>query len=143
MGDFGSPDDEPSFVEGTPEVDLIDELSPLPGEVLIEKRRYSSFLNTDLECVLHTRDINTLIISGYMTSFCCETTARDAHGRDYRVLFVSDANEGPDLTIPDGEVVPHDKVLLNTITALSAGFAEIVTTEEVKNRLAQSYKQRK
>src|SRR5262249_49188809 len=120
--DFSSPDEPRSFVEGTPEIQLVDDLSPARGEVLIQKRRYGSFTNTDLECVLRTRDIHTVIICGYMTSYCCETTAREAHGRDYRVLFVSDANEGPDLVGPDGEGVPHDKVLYNTITALRAGF---------------------
>jgi ureidoacrylate peracid hydrolase len=70
-----------------------------------------------------------------MTSFCCETTARDAHGRDYEVLFVADANEGPDLEDPQGRPVPHDVVLAATTTALGAGFAEIVTSAEVVARL--------
>ena len=70
-----------------------------------------------------------------MTSFCCETTARDAHGRDYEVVFVADANEGPDLEDAAGEPVPHDAVLRNTQTALGAGFAEIVTTTEVLARI--------
>ena len=98
MGDFSDPNGSPSFIEGSPEVELVDELMPRDGEVVIRKRRYSCFQNTELECVLRTRDINTVIVTGYMTSFCCETTARDAHGRDYRVIFVGDGNEGPDLT---------------------------------------------
>jgi hypothetical protein len=43
------------------------------------------------------------------------------------VLFAADANEGPDLKDPDGAPVPHDAVLRHTMTALGAGFAEIVT----------------
>ncbi|MDP2367253.1 cysteine hydrolase family protein [Rhodoferax sp.] len=140
MADFGSPDDEKSFVEGTPEVDLVAELSPVAGEVTVQKRRYSSFAGTDLESVLRTKDINTVIISGYMTSFCCETTARDAHSRDYRVLFLADANEGPDLTNVAGDVVPHDAVLNSTLTALAAGFAEIVTIADLNARLTDKAK---
>lgn len=138
MNDFSDPDDARSFVEGTPEVELIDELSPRKGEPVVQKRRYSSFWNTDLESVLRTRDVNTVIICGYMTSFCSETTARDAHGRDYQVLFVSDANEGPDLEGSDGEPVSHEQVLESTTTALANGFAEIVSTSEVCSRLTGS-----
>lgn len=136
MNDFAGPDDPRSFVDGTPEVDLVPELRPRAGEVIVRKRRYSAFLNTDLECVLRTREVKTLVICGYMTSYCCETTARDGHGRDYRVIFVSDANEGPDLADPSGEAVPHDRVLEHTLTALGAGFADIADSEEVVSRFA-------
>ena len=99
------------------------------------KRRYSSFLGTDLEAILRTAGARAVVICGLMTSFCCETTARDAHGRDYEVLFVADAVEGPDLEDPSGRPVPHDAVLAHTVTALAAGFAEIVATSDVIARL--------
>jgi nicotinamidase-related amidase len=135
MGDFSSAGEEDSFVEGTPRVELIPELHVQPGDVVIVKRRYSAFLGTDLEAVLHTARERAVVICGLMTSFCCETTARDAHGRDYEVLFAADAVEGPDLEDAEGRAVPHDVVLANTVTALGAGFAEIVTTDEVIARL--------
>ena len=135
MGDFSGPDEEDAFVEGTPRVELIPELHRRPEDVVVVKRRYSSFLGTDLEAVLHTAGARAVVICGLMTSFCCETTARDAHGRDYEVLFVSDANEGPDLEDPTGRAVPHDEVLSHTLTALAAGFAEIVTADDVIARL--------
>lgn len=138
MNDFGNPEDGRSFVEGTPEVELIEELHPQDGEPIVTKRRYSSFLNTELECVLRTRGIDAVIISGFMTSFCCETTARDAHGRDYKVLFVNDANEGPDLMNGDGEKVGHDAVLVSTLTALGNGFADIVSTAEIRSTLQKA-----
>lgn len=135
MGDFSAPDGEDSFVEGTPRAELIPELHREPKDVVVVKRRYSSFLGTDLEAILHTAGVRAVVICGLMTSFCCETTARDAHGRDYEVLFVADAVEGPDLEDPSGRPVPHDAVLAHTLTALAAGFAEIVTTSEVIVRL--------
>jgi len=103
--------------------------------VVVVKRRYSAFLGTDLEAVLHTARVRAVVICGLMTSFCCETTARDAHGRDYEVLFAADAVEGPDLEDAEGREVPHDTVLANTVTALGAGFAEMVSTEDVIARL--------
>lgn len=135
MGDFSSPDEEDSFIEGTPRAELISPLHVETEDIVVTKRRYSAFLGTDLEAVLHTARVRAVVICGLMTSFCCETTARDAHGRDYEVLFVRDAVEGPDLEDADGRPVPHDAVLANTLTALAAGFAEIVTTNEVISRL--------
>jgi len=135
MGDFAGADEEDSFVEGTPRIELVDGLHVRDDNVRIVKRRYSAFLGTDLEAVLRTARVRSVVICGLMTSFCCETTARDAHGRDYEVLFVADANEGPDLEDPSGRPVPHDEVLRNTMTALGAGFAEIVAADEVIGRL--------
>jgi nicotinamidase-related amidase len=135
MGDFSAADEEDSFVEGTPRVEFIPELHVQAGDVVVTKRRYSAFLGTDLEAVLHTAGTRAVVICGLMTSFCCETTARDAHGRDYEVLFAADAVEGPDLEDAEGRAVPHDTVLANTVTALRAGFAEIVTADDVIARL--------
>ena len=135
MADFGGSDEESSFVEGTPRVELLAELHAGPADPVVVKRRYSAFRGTDLEAILHTAGVRAVVICGLMTSFCCETTARDAHGRDYEVLFAADANEGPDLQDPDGVPVSHDAVLHHTMTALGAGFAEIVTTDEVLSRL--------
>jgi ureidoacrylate peracid hydrolase len=135
MGDFSGAGEEDSFVEGTPRVEFIPELHAEPHDVVVVKRRYSAFRGTDLEAVLHTARTRAVVICGLMTSFCCETTARDAHGRDYEVLFAADAVEGPDLEDGDGREVPHDVVLANTVTALGAGFAEIVSTEDVIARL--------
>ena len=135
MGDFAAADEEESFVEGTPRVELVDGLHVHDDDVRVVKRRYSAFLGTDLEAVLRTAAVRSVVVCGLMTSFCCETTARDAHGRDYEVLFVTDANEGPDLEDPSGRPVPHDQVLRNTTTALGAGFAEILTADEVVQRL--------
>ena len=138
MGDFSAPDEEDSFVAGTPRVELIPELRVRPDDIVVVKRRYSSFLGTDLEAILHTAASRAVVVCGLMTSFCCETTARDAHGRDYEVLFVADANEGPDLEDAEGAAVPHDVVLAATTTALGAGFAEIVTSTEVVARLGST-----
>ena len=88
-------------------MELIPELHADPHDVVVVKRRYSAFLGTDLEAVLHTAGVRALVICGLMTSFCCETTARDAHGRDYEVLFAADAVEGPDLEDAEGRVVPQ------------------------------------
>ena len=60
----------------------------------MKKLRFSAFYNTDLESILRNikgrRSIDTVIICGTVTNICCESTARDAFERDYRVVFGSD-----------------------------------------------------
>lgn len=80
---------------GTDGVEIVDALAPRPGEILIDKHRYDAFHNTRLDSVLRSirglNAIDTVIITGTLTEVCCESTARSAFMRDYRVAFVSDA----------------------------------------------------
>jgi isochorismate hydrolase len=76
---------------GTPEWEIIKEVSPREKDVLIDKNRYSAFFNTDLDRILKEAGVEQVIITGVMTNCCCETTARDAFMHDYRVFFISDA----------------------------------------------------
>lgn len=136
MGDFAGPDEGESFVAGTPRVELLAELGVGESDIVVRKCRYNSFHGTDLDSILRTLGVRAVVISGLMTSFCCETTARDAHARDYEVLFISDANAGPDLQRVDGTPLPHADVLQNTMAALAAGFAEIVSTDDLTARIS-------
>jgi nicotinamidase-related amidase len=54
------------------------------------KNRASAFHGTDLELILRSRGIDAVIITGIATNVCCETTAREAAVRDFRVFFLSD-----------------------------------------------------
>jgi nicotinamidase-related amidase len=64
-------------------------INPLDNEPVIDKTRYSAFPGTSLDEILKYRKIEDLINTGVMTNCCCETTARDAFMKDYRVFFVS------------------------------------------------------
>jgi len=125
MGDF---DDTPSFVAGTPGVEIVPPLAPRDDEPVVDKTRYSAFVNTRLESILKTWGVDTVLITGLMTQYCSVTTARHAHDLDYRVIFVADANAGPDL--PDlgfGEV-PHADALRVIATSLAGGIADVTDT---------------
>jgi nicotinamidase-related amidase len=61
-----------------------------PRDVVLEKPRFGAFQGTDLELILRSKDINHVIIGGIATNVCCETTAREATARDFRVSFLSD-----------------------------------------------------
>jgi len=135
MGDFSAVDEEDSFLEGTPRVAFHRGLSVPESPIVVTKTRYDSFWGTDLEGILRTLGIQTVVLVGYMTSFCCDTTARSAQSRDYQTIFVVDAVGGPDLERLDGSVYPSAQVLDDVAAALAAGLAEVLSTEEVVGRI--------
>jgi ureidoacrylate peracid hydrolase len=98
------------LIEGTWNTDIVPELAPQPGDLLVSKHRYSGFFQTELDDVLRERQIKTLIFVGWTTSVCVESTLRDAFFRDYRCLILSDCTAevvGSDLLRPN-----HDASLL-------------------------------
>lgn len=91
---------ETGMREGSAGVEIVPELLPLAHETVITKHRYDAFYNTRLDTVLRNirgpGEVDTVIIIGTVTNICCESTARSAFMRDYKVAFVSDANGGLD-----------------------------------------------
>ncbi len=82
-------------VRGTKGYDLVDELLPFgPGDYLIEKPRYSTFIGTDLDLILRSHQTDTLIITGVCTNICVHYNFVDAHQRDYRVRVVEECVAG-------------------------------------------------
>jgi nicotinamidase-related amidase len=63
-----------------------------PREYRIIKHKFDAFFETDLDAILRYHNIDTVIITGTATNACCESTARSAFMRDYKVVFPSDAN---------------------------------------------------
>src|SRR3954452_10627423 len=127
-GRMGDLDDTPSFVAGTRGVELIPELDPRPEEPVVDKTRYSAFVNTRLESILKTWGADTLLVTGLMTQYCSVTTARHAHDLDYRVIFLADANAGPDLPDLGSGAVPHADKPVVIATSLAAGIADVSDT---------------
>src|SRR5947207_379556 len=62
-------------------------------DVVVEKPRFGAFYGTDLEAILRSHGVDTVIISGIATDVCCDTTAREANSRDFRVLFLIDVTD--------------------------------------------------
>lgn len=76
--------------EGTPGADF-HRLRPAPGDLTVEKTRYSCFVGTGLEAMLRARGIDTIVAAGLTTDCCVDSTVRDAFHRDFHVVVAADA----------------------------------------------------
>ncbi|HTK91836.1 MAG TPA: cysteine hydrolase [Verrucomicrobiae bacterium] len=74
---------------------IVDELGPQASDVVLYKTRYSGFYGTDLDTVLRGRGVRSLVVTGWTTSVCVESTIRDAFFRDYRCILVEDCAAEP------------------------------------------------
>lgn len=107
------------IIGGTEDWKFLPEINIGSNDTVLPKKRYSAFFKTDLDTTLRSRGIQDLIISGVMTNLCCETTARDAFMRDYRVFFLI-----------DGTATGRSELHLATLKNLGFGFAYLITCEE-------------
>lgn len=82
----------PGLREGTPGVQVVDELAPGPEDFVFAKRRVDAFFGTPLEIYLRARRISTLVIGGFATNITVESTGRSARDRDFNVIFLKDCS---------------------------------------------------
>lgn len=118
------------YTEGNQSAEFHDDLEVGDNDIVLNKPRYGAFHGTDLELILRSRGIDTVIISGIATNICCETTAREAAQRDFRVIFLSD---GTATTEMNG--VPADDLQRATCASLGMVFAKIATVEQITTSL--------
>lgn len=114
---------------GTRENEILDELKPLPGELVIRKTTVSAFTSTGIDVTLRAMGINTLLFAGVSTNMCVDTTARDAADRGYQCLLVEDCcgaakmayHEAAIITFQRlfGRVASCDEVMAELSAALS------------------------
>jgi len=101
-----------------------------PRDILLDKPRFGAFHATDLELILRSRGIDTVIVSGIATNICCETTAREAMVRDFHVFFLSDGTAT--LGMGDASAAELQKATLATLGFL---FAQVLTVDEMIRRI--------
>ena len=109
-----------SIMYGTKDWELIKALHPENNDAILDKNRYNAFHGTGLDESLKSIKVEELIITGVLTNCCCETTARDAFIRDYRVFFVGDAT-----------ATVNEELHLASLNNLAFGFSHIVSTDQV------------
>lgn len=81
----------PFAVAGSEGVRIIDELNPLPGEYIVEKVRMSAFLGTELDLMLRTLGVTSVVVAGVQTPNCIRTTVFDAVASNFPAALVDDA----------------------------------------------------
>lgn len=78
------------LAKGGWDYELRDEIAVQPGDILVQKSRYSGFVSTPLDSILRSRRITHLFVIGVATNVCVETTIRDAFGLEYHAILVKD-----------------------------------------------------
>src|SRR5439155_2964755 len=76
------------LVAGTWNTEILPELAPEPGDVVVSKTRYSAFFETELHELLQGLGVTQLLVTGCTTSICVESTIRDAMFRDYTCVVL-------------------------------------------------------
>jgi len=79
------------LIRGEPGHDIIPELAPAPGEVVLDKPGKGAFCATDMDLILRSKGIEALLVCGVTTEVCVNTTVREANDRGYRCVVVADA----------------------------------------------------
>ncbi|MDP4023201.1 cysteine hydrolase family protein [Methylobacterium sp. NEAU 140] len=104
---------------------ISDEVAPRDGEAVITKAYPSSFVGTDLEARLKAAGVTDLILAGFMTHMCVNSTARSAFSLGFRPTVVAAATATRDLPAPDGSVVPAAQLQAASLAALADLFAVV------------------
>ena len=112
------------ILRGTWGAEIVEELQPLAGEIVIEKPRYSAFAGTNLDEVLRTFDIRHLIFAGVATNVCVESTIRYAYHLEYFPVLVADASAA-------APVERHESSVAN----IKQCFGRVTTTKDVLEAL--------
>lgn len=121
-----APATAPIFAPDSSGAAAIAGLAPAKGETIIHKHLPSAFTGTGLAEALQLGGIETLLIAGYMTHNCVDSTAREAFHRGYRIGVVADASATRDLPGPDGKTIPAATVHAAVLAGLGDRIAEIV-----------------
>lgn len=114
-----------AFVKGTWGAEIVDELAPAEGDILIEgKRGLDTFASTNVDFILRSKGINTVIIGGFLTNCCVESTMRSAYENGFRVV-----------TLTDGTAATSQSEHDNAITYDYPMFSLPMTVEDVQGAI--------
>ncbi|AMM20338.1 isochorismatase [Frondihabitans sp. PAMC 28766] len=119
----------PLFARGSTGAELHPDLAGRPFAHSIEKSDVSAFVGTDLEEWLRSQDVDTVVITGYMTQHCCAGTARDAAALGFTVEFLSDATGTIDL-VNEAGTISAAALHLSVLVTMQSDFAAVATTAE-------------
>ena len=111
--------------------EIVPELGPEPGDLIVAKRQWGAFYGTELDLQLRRRGIDTILLAGISTNIGVESTARDAYERGYEQVFVEDAMSARDA----GEHAHTVRVIFPRIGRVRST-ADVLAALEVATRQA-------
>lgn len=83
--------DGKAFVKGSWGATIVDDLAPQDADIVIEgKRGLDTFASTNLDFILRSKGIDTIILGGFLTNCCVESTMRSGYENGYRVITLTD-----------------------------------------------------
>ncbi|MDQ1485083.1 MAG: ureidoacrylate peracid hydrolase [Actinomycetota bacterium] len=83
--------DGKAFIKGTWGAEIVDDLAPADGDIVIEgKRGLDTFASTNLDFILRSKGITTIVLGGFLTNCCVESTMRSGYENGYQVITLSD-----------------------------------------------------
>jgi len=118
-----------AFVKGSDGWELHDAAKKIAADHYVEKHLPSAFVGTDLQAWLDGNGVDTVVISGYMTQFCCDTTARWAMHLGYNVEFLSDGTATLGFENGAGSV-SAEELHRAILVVQAARFSSVMTTGE-------------
>jgi biuret amidohydrolase len=117
-------DSHDSLLQGTPAVEIIDDIAPRPDEPVVRGQAGDGFEGTALDTILHVAGVDTLVFVGIATDVAVESTARSASDLQYRTIVVSDACQAD-----------SDEAHARALDVLQKWFGETPTADEVLSAL--------
>jgi nicotinamidase-related amidase len=113
--------DGSAFVKGTWGAAIVDELAPQDGDIVIEgKRGLDTFASTNLDFILRSKGITTIVLGGFLTNCCVESTMRSGYENGYQVITLTDCTAAT--SVPEHE---------NAISYDYPMFSKPMTAEQV------------
>jgi ureidoacrylate peracid hydrolase len=80
-----------AFVKGSWGADIVDDVAPAEGDIVVEgKRGLDTFASTNLDFMLRSKGITTIVWGGFLTNCCVESTMRSGYENGYQVITLND-----------------------------------------------------
>jgi len=114
------------LARGSDTAELHPALDVKSNDIVIEKPRSGAFSSTDLDNVLRSRGIDSIVISGTCTNLCCESTAREGATKDYHVFFLEDGTE----TFPAGGLT-IEEIKYAVHVSIGIAYAKVIKVDEI------------
>ena len=124
-----------SYIPGTNEWQIVSSLNRETTDLVVIKTVNDSFYNTDLKKVLDINNVDTLVITGYATDFCVDTTIRSALNKEYTIKVVKDGHTTFNRSFLDAEtIVKHHNTIWEYLIPVKTKI-EVKNTDELINGL--------